>query len=232
MKPYLMLLLLIPCLSWAATDFSTYNPRPYDVTRHAPETQQNYVASTLHWIARNVELDHIEIGYSNDASQRDRQTSVILNHPDEIQTAFFDRMPAGRYHLDIDFIENGKIYWRCYYILDIPENRNAANQVTLNWQIPSQRENGDALNSADIAGFEIYHAANIDSDKPVEEIVTIDSNQQTSLVLDELVDGEHHFAIATVDSTGLRSSLSEVVSTNVSSLITSAPAVDNKLASY
>ena len=218
-------ILSVSSVTAAAIDFATYDPRPMDITFMELSKQTEMVQITLDWVAANVNLDHIEIGYSNDPDQRDRNTSVILSKPADIQ-AVFAKLPGGRYYIDIDFIEAGKIYWRCLYVLDIPAGNAAGNDtVTLQWQIPTQRENGEPLASKDIAGFEIYHTANVDSSNPLEQIIDVTSGSQSSLTLNDLPVGDHHFAIATIDNNGVRSAMSQVVSNVISDVVSSLPSL-------
>ncbi len=88
----------------------------------------------------------------------------------------------------------------------IPE---PSREVLLSWTIPVERENGDPLSMADLAGYELVYLA---EEGGAEAVVVIDDPQTVSITVVLQIPATYHFAIAAIDSSGLRSDLSSVVS--------------------
>lgn len=78
----------------------------------------------------------------------------------------------------------------------------ATRSVSLYWSAPMERVNGELLDSADIAGYEIRYRA--EGDDQFERIM-IDSPIVTQYHLDDLADTDYRFELATIDSNGLYS---------------------------
>lgn len=89
------------------------------------------------------------------------------------------------------------------------------HEVKLSWQAPATRENGDPLLPTEIAGFEIYFYEE-SCNSSCESILTVDKDIfSKALTLAE--PGTWHFAIAVIDTQGLKSDLSNPVSVAVGS---------------
>lgn len=78
--------------------------------------------------------------------------------------------------------------------------------AVVSWQIPSERENGEALSLADIGGYEIAYRS---TDLSVFQSVVVNSAELTEYQLTNLHAGEYEFTIAAFDSDGLYSDFSE-----------------------
>jgi hypothetical protein len=84
--------------------------------------------------------------------------------------------------------------------------------VNLTWVIPTTRTNGDALLATDLVGYEIYYT----TDSDASAAYSIENGNANTYTLDGLVPDTYHFAIISIDTEGLKSELSEVVSLVVS----------------
>lgn len=82
---------------------------------------------------------------------------------------------------------------------------NASGQAQISWSAPTAREDGSTLSARDISGYQLYYASSA-SDSLV--LLTSLSASEHSVRVDELADGTHYFALATVDSGGISSDLS------------------------
>ena len=83
---------------------------------------------------------------------------------------------------------------------------NLTFDVAISWKAPAEREDGSALQASDIQSYELYYAA--DADQPLTLVGSV-SKDNLEYVMNELKEGTHYFAMATVDSDGKRSELSE-----------------------
>ena len=81
----------------------------------------------------------------------------------------------------------------------------------LSWTFPSKRADGSDLELPEIATFRIYHTTD---DVDFEETFEVDGDE-TKLIIEDLSEGEHYFAITVVDSNGLESDLSEPVQKSI-----------------
>lgn len=78
--------------------------------------------------------------------------------------------------------------------------------AVVSWQIPSERENGEALALVDIGGYEIAYRS---TDLSVFQSVVVNSAELTEYQLTNLHAGEYEFTIAAFDRDGLYSDFSE-----------------------
>lgn len=77
--------------------------------------------------------------------------------------------------------------------------------ASLGWARPTLREDGTPLDAADIAGFNLYYSTS--STGTMTRIASLTASQLRYVVAN-LAAGTHYFALSTVDSAGLESSLS------------------------
>lgn len=89
-------------------------------------------------------------------------------------------------------------------------NAPGESQVELSWYIPDARENGEDLEVYEIDGYRIYYST-ADTSVQEGEIVTINDPQTTEYTFESLPSGDYRLAIATVDTQGLQSALSEEI---------------------
>jgi hypothetical protein len=69
--------------------------------------------------------------------------------------------------------------------------------------------------ASEIASYQVYHTVDDGSGKAIsEQVITVPATE-TRLVINNPIAGTHGFAIITVDTDGLESSLSEAVSYTV-----------------
>lgn len=79
----------------------------------------------------------------------------------------------------------------------------------LTWSAPTTRANGQALNSSEIAGYEVYMAT--DRNGPFDSVITTEGNT-TRAQINGLTPGTYYFGITTLDNHGLESEMSDVFS--------------------
>lgn len=82
----------------------------------------------------------------------------------------------------------------------------------LSWSIPTQRENGDALALNEISSYEIYVTA---ENAGTSRTIRVDNRNQTQFTLDQLSEDTYYFSMVTIDTEGMYSELSQVVSKTI-----------------
>lgn len=98
----------------------------------------------------------------------------------------------------------------------------AASNVKLSWSVPTTRENGQALPTSQLTGYEVYYTTD---DPAVTGTVKVSGGTTSSYTVQNLAAGNYHFAIAAVDVTGLKSKLSTIVDVKVAATSLAAPSV-------
>ena len=81
--------------------------------------------------------------------------------------------------------------------------QEVTNSTKVSWSIPTERENGDILTIAEIAGYEVVMSQ---EGKP-QIILMASGGGTTEYVIDDLAQGLYQFQVRTVDKDGLKSSL-------------------------
>ena len=81
----------------------------------------------------------------------------------------------------------------------------------LSWTLPSKRADGSDLDLPEIATFRVYHTTD---DVDFEETFEVNGDE-TKLIIEDLSEGEHYFAITVIDTNGLESDLSEPVQKSI-----------------
>jgi hypothetical protein len=96
------------------------------------------------------------------------------------------------------------------------DNSNPSNSpdLELSWHMPDAREDGDDLEAYEINGYHIYYT---NSDIPMldADVITISDAQTTNYSFTDLQSGNYRLAIATVDTQGLQSALSDEITTRI-----------------
>lgn len=87
----------------------------------------------------------------------------------------------------------------------------ASGAATLSWQAPTQNEDGTAL--TDLAGYQVRYGQDADD---LSQVVSLDNPSLTRYVVENLSSGTWYFAVSAVNSAGITSDLSEVVSKTIS----------------
>jgi len=83
--------------------------------------------------------------------------------------------------------------------------------ASLSWTIPSAREDGKALSLSELSGYEVYYTTDASSTSK-GTVVKIDGGNKSSYVVSGLPAGTYYFAISAIDTNGLKSALSSMVS--------------------
>lgn len=93
-----------------------------------------------------------------------------------------------------------------------PQPIPTLGKAVLSWQIPTERENGTALPVSEIASYEIYYTA---EKSGASQTIVVNQATQKSYTVSGLKPDSYHFSMVTVDSDGVYSELSKVVSKTI-----------------
>ena len=85
-------------------------------------------------------------------------------------------------------------------------------KATLSWQTPTERVNGTALSTAEIGSYEIYYTSETAG---ASQTIVVSSATQKTYTVNGLKPDSYHFSMVTVDSNGIYSELSKVVSKTI-----------------
>lgn len=93
----------------------------------------------------------------------------------------------------------------------------STDMISLSWDIPTSRADGDALSMSDIQYYEIYHTYNVGTPEEGSQVITVTDPNQTSfeVAASQLPKGLHQVAIAVVDTNQLRSQVSDTISMTI-----------------
>lgn len=86
-----------------------------------------------------------------------------------------------------------------------------ANTIALNWDMPTEREDGTYLSPDEISGYQIYMEL---AEATIQESLWV-SSTQLSLELNDMPAGSYRFAIATIDSDGTQGKPSEWITLQI-----------------
>jgi hypothetical protein len=89
--------------------------------------------------------------------------------------------------------------------------------VTLKWSIPTTRQDGRPLALSELKGYEVYYATDSNTSTVNDTIVPVVGGTMNSSVISKLPAGTYYFSISAIDSNGLKSRLSSMVSAKVGS---------------
>lgn len=79
--------------------------------------------------------------------------------------------------------------------------------VSINWNAPSSREDDSPLTMSELSGYEIYYL--LDNSTGGGGVISISDPSITEYTTDSLRPGTYHFAISSIDTDGLYSTLSD-----------------------
>lgn len=102
--------------------------------------------------------------------------------------------------------------WWCPQITTVtppPTSTPVTYNAQLSWTAPTIREDGTPLALSELAGYEIYYTSD---DPAVAGTITIAGGSEASYVLPNLAAGNYYFTISAIDSNGLKSAMSALVS--------------------
>ncbi|WP_101758816.1 fibronectin type III domain-containing protein [Oceanicoccus sp. KOV_DT_Chl] len=170
------------------------------------------VDGVLGWYQNNRDVEQYEITYLDVNSGAEK--TVVINTNTEL-SAVMDQLSAGNYKFIVDTVfTSGVVATRELAFNKLASDLPQSKSLQIAWSAPTTRENGTELKAGDIAGYEVYYTAMSNSNALADELIAIEGNQ-TSFQLTDLNAGEYHFAIATIDNTGLKSNISEVVTVTI-----------------
>lgn len=93
-----------------------------------------------------------------------------------------------------------------------PEPEPVVGSARLSWNIPTKRENGDNLALTEINAYEIYVTA---ENAGTSRTIRVDNRNQTQYTVEPLNADTYYFSMVTIDSEGMYSELSQVVSKTI-----------------
>lgn len=166
------------------------------------------------WYETNRTVDHFTLSY------KDPATGMVQNLSGNTGSDFqlpLDKLGAGSYEFEMTvYYPDGRQESRFLALNKLPTDVLPSTvSLQLSWSLPTQREDGTALDVQDISGYEIY-MSRIDSANTVtDQVVVVSGANQTNLTLPDLGAGQYHLAISAIDTGGLKSQLSDVVSYTV-----------------
>lgn len=91
---------------------------------------------------------------------------------------------------------------------------DASFDATVSWDIPTERENGEALPLSEIGGYEIAFRK---TDSEQFDVLIVDDHTAQSLVIENLAAGEYEFKIASFDSNGMYGQYSQQIYAKIGS---------------
>ncbi|WP_242674388.1 hypothetical protein [Marinobacter halodurans] len=103
--------------------------------------------------------------------------------------------------------------------VDSPDNSSTTTTptidqtATLTWDAPLTRMNGDSIAMGELQGYEIVYGHTADT---LDNVIVIDSASTTTHTIENLDQGDWYFAVRAIDTEGLVSPLSAVVSKSIS----------------
>jgi hypothetical protein len=89
---------------------------------------------------------------------------------------------------------------------------NVQSSVSLEWDIPYQREDGSDLEVYEIDGYVVIYGTDAQN---LNSVISVFGGEETSFVIKNLPANTYYFAIATVDSKGVQGVYSEVIEQSV-----------------
>lgn len=90
-----------------------------------------------------------------------------------------------------------------------------AADIILTGDVPTQREDGSPLPVSEISGYQIIYG---DTPDGLNQTYTITTPDKVEATIEDFDPGTYYFAVATVDSDGIRGNFSEVISAVVPAL--------------
>lgn len=85
--------------------------------------------------------------------------------------------------------------------------------VKLSWTIPTTRQNGKPLALSELQGYEVYYTT--DSSASADAVVKINGGSTSNSVISKLPAGTYYFSISAIDTSGMKSPLSKMVTAKV-----------------
>jgi hypothetical protein len=176
--------------------------------------KDRFVNSMLGWYETNVDVDHYQIQYKELTSGVTKTITVASNTD---LNAVLDQLAAGSYQFNVNVVyASGTISSRLVQLSKAASDVQPISQnIQLAWQQPTAREDGATLTAADIASYEIYYTSIAADNSSTDNVITVNNGATTQFVLQNVPTGEYFFAVAAVDSNGLKSNMSDIVTTIV-----------------
>lgn len=97
-------------------------------------------------------------------------------------------------------------------LLQVSAPAPVTKDVSLSWDIPSEREDGSALAMHEIKGYVIHYG---NASGQLDQSLTVEGGGATTAEVEGLLAGTYYFAIATVDSDDVRGEFSAEISTTI-----------------
>lgn len=190
---------------------STY--RDYSSFDYATASSK-FVDQYLGWYETNRDVERYSLTYT-DPTTGAVKVLTATNRTDLRNQ--LDALGAGNYQFELElFYTDGKFNSRFVALNKLPVDVTTPSvDLQLAWTLPTQREDGSTLASQDIAGYEVYMTMIDGNNVTTDQVLSVSDASQTSLLLADLTTGQYHLAISAIDTNGLKSQLSDVVSYTV-----------------
>ena len=88
----------------------------------------------------------------------------------------------------------------------------STGSAQISWSTPTTRQDGTALTASEIAGYNLYHSNTGTSS--LTKLASL-TPSELSIVVSDLAAGTHYFALSTIDTKGLQSSMSSTISVTI-----------------
>lgn len=88
----------------------------------------------------------------------------------------------------------------------------STGSAQISWSTPTTRQDGTALTATEIAGYNLYHSTTGTSS--LSKLASL-TPSELSIVVSDLAAGTHYFALSTIDTKGLQSSMSSTISVTI-----------------
>lgn len=191
-----------------AFTYKDYSTLAYSAAR------DQLVDNLLGWYEANRTIDHYNLTYVDPVSGSSQVVSASTNTDFKL---VLDGLAAGNYEFKVDVvIAGGNTLTRFVAMNKLPGDVVPTSvDLLLSWNQPTQREDGTAIDVQDIAGYEVYMTKIDANNNATDQILAVADAAQTSLTVPGLTSGQYHLAISAIDSGGLKSQLSSVVTYTV-----------------
>jgi hypothetical protein len=122
-----------------------------------------------------------------------------------------DASQVGQYPgITINLMSGANVVALPAFTVTVASATSTSNAVTLSWQAPTENADGSAL--VDLKGYKVHYGA---ASKSYSDVVQVANGGLTTYVVQNLPAGTYYFAVTAYNGTGIESSLSAEVSTQV-----------------
>jgi hypothetical protein len=122
-----------------------------------------------------------------------------------------DTSQVGQYPgITINLVSGADVVALPAFTVTVAAATSTSNTVTLSWQAPTENADGSAL--MDLKGYKVHYGS---ASKSYSDVVQVTNAGLTTYVVQNLPAGKYYFAVTAYNATGIESSLSGEVATQV-----------------